>query len=102
MNKLNIPAGKINPVSSSQFDFLTPRSLAGIVKGTNQSIDHNFCINDKRSTLREVAVLTSRLSKIKLKVLSTVAGLQFYTGRHLLETPRDIAIFHTHLSAACV
>ena len=87
VNELNIPTGKINTVSNSQFDFLNPRGLAGIVMGANQSIDHNFCLNGEGATLREAAVLTSKLSNIKLRVLSTQAGLQFYTGHHLLNTP---------------
>ena len=103
VNKLNIPTGKINAVSNSQFDFLNPRSLAGIVKGTNQSIDHNFCLNDKRSTLREVAVLTSKLSNIKLRVLSTETGLQFYTGHHLLDTPPGYSnLPYTPFSGLCL
>ena len=87
VNESNIPTGKINTVSNSEFDFLKPRGLAEIVKGTSQPIDHNFCLNDKQLTLREAAVLTSKLSNINLRVLSTESGLQFYTGHHLLDTP---------------
>ena len=103
MNKLNIPTGKINAVSNSQFDFLNPRSLAEIVKGTNKSIDHNFCLNNKRSTLREAAVLVSKLSNIKLRVLSTETGLQFYTGHHLLDTPPGYSYLpYTPFSGLCL
>ena len=103
MNKSNIPTGKINPVSNSQFDFLNPRSLAEIVKGTRQSIDHNFCLNGKGATLREAAVLTSKLSNIKLRVLSTEAGLQFYTGHHLLDTPPGYCnLPYTPFSGLCL
>ena len=77
--------------------------LDGIVKGKDQSIDHNFCLDDKRSTLREVAVLTSKLSKIKLRVLSTEAGLQFYTGHHLLATPPGYSnLPYTPFSGLCL
>ena len=103
VNKLNIPTGKINAVSNSQFDFLNPRSLAEIVKGTNKSIDHNFCLNNKRSTLREAAVLVSKLSNIKLRVLSTETGLQFYTGHHLLDTPPGYSnLPYTPFSGLCL
>ena len=87
VNELLIPTGKINKVSNSQFNFLVPKSLSGIVEGKKSEIDHNFCTGDSKTTLREVAVLKSKLSNIIMRVLSTEPGLQVYTGHHLTNTP---------------
>ena len=78
-----IPTGKINKVIDSQFDFLKPRNLEPIVSHQEHPIDHNYCLATSQTELREIAVLKSRLSNITLKVFSTEAGLQFYTGHHL-------------------
>ena len=87
VNELLIPTGKINTVSNSQFNFLEPRSLSAIIKGKKSEIDHNFCTSDSKTSLREVAVLKSKLSNIIMRVLSTEPGLQVYTGHHLSHTP---------------
>ncbi len=87
VNDFHIPTGNINTVSNSQFNFLKPTNLSGIVEGKNKIIDHNFCISDSKTNLREVATLSSRVSCIKMRVLSTEPGLQVYTGHHLSDTP---------------
>ena len=86
VNKFSIPTGEVNLVSNSRFDFLRPRKLSQFVEGINETIDHNFCLNNTQTTLREVAILTSRLSDITMTISSTEAGLQFYTGHNLSTT----------------
>ena len=69
----------------------------------NDNRVENFCLNNKRSTLREAAVLVSNLSNIKLRVLSTETGLQFYTGHHLLDTPPGYSnLPYTPFSGLCL
>ena len=87
VNDLSIPTGEINAVSNSRFDFLHPRKLTQIVAGREAPIDHNFCLSETQTTLREVATLSSSLSNITLTISTTEAGLQFYTGHHLSGTP---------------
>jgi aldose 1-epimerase len=57
------------------------------VAGRKAPIDHNFCLSETQTTLREVATLSSSLSNITLTISTTEAGLQFYTGHHLSATP---------------
>ena len=87
VNELSIPTGEVNLVSDSRFNFLRPRKLTQIVAGGDKTIDHNFCLSKTRTPIREVAVLYSSLSDINMKISSTEAGLQFYTGHHLSATP---------------
>ena len=86
VNDLSIPTGEINSVSNSRFDFLHPRKLNEIVAGKDKPIDHNFCLSKARTTLRQVATLSSSLSNITMTISSTEAGLQFYTGHNLSAT----------------
>ena len=72
-----IPTGEIASVAGSVFDFRSARSL-----GTDR-VDTNFVVNPEAGTLRTAAEVYSRRSGIRLNVLTTQPGLQFYTGDYL-------------------
>ena len=87
VNDSLIPTGEIKSVLNSKFNFLKSVNLSSIVNGNDETIDHNFCISNSKTRLREVAVITSRISYITMRVLSTEPGLQVYMGHHLSNTP---------------
>lgn len=75
-----IPTGAIAPVHATQFDFRRPRRIGDF------GYDHNFCLSEGDLPLREVAEAEGRLG-LKMQVLTTAAGLQFYDGAQLKDVP---------------
>ena len=71
-----LPTGAIAPVAGSRFDFRHLREIAG-------EFDHNFCLAGRRRALAPVAELTSPVSGITMRLMTTEPGLQFYTGHGL-------------------
>ena len=76
-----IPVGDPVAVAGSPFDFSSPRRIGQSRNGEQQAYDHNFCLADDRSPLREVAWLRSPQSKVAMTLSTTEPGLQFYDGR---------------------
>ena len=67
-----IPTGRIIPVEGTRFDFREPRPLT-------ESFDHNFVLGAP-GELREAAELWSPDTGICMTVLTTMPGIQLYTG----------------------
>ncbi len=79
-----IPAGGAAPVGNTPFDFRTPKQIKADLD--NDTIyDHNFCLSDQRTSLRDVASVRSSNSSVSLNVATTEPGLQFYAA-HALKT----------------
>ena len=79
-----IPTGRILSVEKTAFDF---RFMNTIGSSNNsyqltlrKSLDHNFCLSNERTLLRQVASLKSQTSKICINLLTTEPGLQIYNG----------------------
>lgn len=72
-----IPTGEVAAVAGTRFDFRTARELG------SSSIDHNFCLSDRRVPLRAVAKLFSKKSGIAMHVETTEPGLQIYDGAYI-------------------
>ncbi|MDB2407553.1 galactose mutarotase [Jannaschia sp.] len=72
-----IPTG-VAPVEGTAFDFRQARALAqpGL-------LDHNLCLSDTRTGLRDVAWLHSEASGVTMTVATTEPGLQVYDGAKL-------------------
>ena len=49
--------------------------------------DHNWIPNDEAGTLRPIARAFSAVTGISMEVLSTLPGVQFYTGNYLNGCP---------------
>lgn len=75
-----IPTGEIASVAGTRFDFRQARPIGG------DGYDHNFCLSDAAGPLRQVAVVTGRTG-LKMRVLTTACGLQFYDGVQLEDVP---------------
>lgn len=77
-----IPTGAVEPVDGSAFDLREPTSLGGEAPRT---FDSNFVVRGGVGLLREAALLASRSSGLAMRVETTQAGIQVYTGDYLGE-----------------
>lgn len=72
-----IPTGEIRPVADTAFDLRTMRVLGDRV------FDHNFVLAKSGNELRPAAELKLAATGLHMKLYTTQAGLQFYTGDYL-------------------
>lgn len=75
-----IPTGEIRPVSGTPFDFRNARVITPD-DGATPPLDHNFCLSDAPTALREVLWLTGA-SGVSLTLSTTEPGVQVYDGGH--------------------
>ncbi|WEK37443.1 MAG: galactose-1-epimerase [Candidatus Pseudobacter hemicellulosilyticus] len=84
-----IPTG-IEPVSGTPFDFTTAKKIGSRLKADDAQLrygagyDHNF-VADKGITAQPelIATITGDVSGIKMDILTTEPGLQFYGGNFM-------------------
>lgn len=86
VNPQKIPTGEIRSVTSTAFDFQTPRRIGDQLPGP-EGLDHNFCLSAPMQAaqgefLRPAADLTDPGSGRRLRVWTNEIGLQVYTGAH--------------------
>lgn len=87
-----IPTGEVFNLEGSALDFMQPTRIADKLAVEDPQLrftngfDHCFVFDATSIALKHMATLSSPLSKIQLKVSSTLPGLQFYSGQSL-ETP---------------
>jgi aldose 1-epimerase len=81
-----IPQGEPQPVEGTPFDFRKPTMIGQRVDAKNEQLkfgrgyDHNWVLNAKAGTLAKVCEVVGDKSGIKMTVLTTEPGLQFYGG----------------------
>ncbi len=81
-----IPVGEPVSVAGTPFDFRQPTPIGKRVDIKNEQLtfgggyDHNWVLNAKVGTLAKVADLVGDKSGIRMAVLTTEPGLQFYGG----------------------
>ncbi len=86
---LSIPTGEIAPVEGTPMDLRRPLPIgARIGEDFPQLLqaggyDHNWIPNGEPGTLRPIARASSSATGISMEVLSTLPGVQFYTGNYL-------------------
>lgn len=84
-----IPTGELRPVDGTPFDFRTPTPIGARINSTDEQIllgsgyDHNFVLNRVPAGLNFAARAQDPKSGRVLEVLTTLPGMQFYTGNHL-------------------
>lgn len=81
-----IPRGGPAPVEGTPFDFREMKPMAVYADGKRFEYDHNFCLSPERTEKRLVAHAMSPLSGVRLLVLTTEPGVQFY-GAGKLKVP---------------
>ena len=90
---LSIPTGEIAPVAGTPMDLRVPTTIgAHIGEDFSQlrqagGYDHNWIPNGQAGTLRPIARAASAVTGISMEVLSTLPGVQFYTGNYLQGSP---------------
>ena len=86
---LSIPTGEIAPVEGTPMDLRRTTPIgARIGEDFPQLLqaggyDHNWIPNGEAGTLRPIARAASPATGISMEVLSTLPGVQFYTGNYL-------------------
>ncbi|MCX7301295.1 MAG: galactose mutarotase [Rhodobacterales bacterium] len=75
-----IPTGEIRHVAGTPFDFRTARAITP-GDATTPALDHNFCLSDQPTALREVLWLKGS-SGVSLTLSTTEPGVQVYDGGH--------------------
>lgn len=97
-----IPTGEILDVADSPMDFRSSRRVSQDIKKVSGGYDHCFVVNEHRDPLKPVAMVWERNSGRAMEVLSTMPGVQFYTGNKLDGIPgRSGAIYKRH-SGLCL
>lgn len=91
INDVQIPLGEQRPVNNTLFDFRKAKRLSADItkedeqlKSGGDGYDHTFVLSKTTISKGEVAASAySEESGIKLEVLTTEPGIQFYTGNAL-------------------
>ena len=86
-----LPTGTLCPVAGTAFDFTAARPIGQVMPGPD-GFDHCFCLDLPPEriaghALRRAARLKDPVSGRGLRVWTTAAGLQVYTGAHFNDTP---------------
>ncbi len=82
----SIPTGKIAQVAGTPMDFTRKKPIGQDIHEDceqlkiGQGYDHNFVIDGVDGTLREIAEAEDIKSGRKMKVFTTLPGVQFYAG----------------------
>lgn len=77
-----IPTGELRDVAGTAMDLRTLQPIAG------REFDHNWAVNGWNGTLRPAARAWSADTGIAMEVLTTMPGVQFYTGNFLDGCPK--------------
>lgn len=100
----SIPTGEIAPVAGTPFDFTTKKPIGRDIYADSeqlkigQGFDHNFVIDDADGTVREIAEAEDPGSGRKMKVFSSLPGVQFYAGNCIAEeTGKENAVYGSRM-----
>ena len=86
---LSIPTGEIAPVEGTPMDLRQPIPIGARIGEDFPQLrqaggyDHNWIPHGDPGTLRPIARAASAATGISMEVLSTLPGVQFYTGNYL-------------------
>lgn len=95
-NQEGIPTGELRSVQGTEFDLNALSPLRDRVLSQDKEIlaagglDHNFCLDGFEATqqsLNEVALAVHEKSSTRLRVFTTMPGIQVYTGNFIPERP---------------
>lgn len=81
--------GEILPVEGTVMDFRTPVAIGANIDADDQQTingngyDHNWALNTQGDVSQVAATLTAPSTGVKLEVLTTEPGIQFYTANFL-------------------
>ena len=81
-----IPTGEIQPVAGTPMDFTKMKPIGQDINADFEQLkltlgyEHNFVIDGADGSLKEIAVAEDPKSGRKMKVFTTLPGVQFYAG----------------------
>lgn len=81
-----IPTGEIQPVAGTPMDFTKAKAIGQDINADFEQLkltlgyDHNFVIDGADGSLKEIAVAEDPKSGRRMKVFTTLPGVQFYAG----------------------
>ena len=84
-----IPTGEIRNLQGTPMDFRTPHPIGERIDSDYEQIklahgyDHNWVLDGRAGTLRQVAIVSEPKSGRTLTVMTTEPGVQFYSGNSL-------------------
>lgn len=84
-----IPTGEIATVQGTPFDFLTEKRVGDDIEADHEQLklvggyDHNWVVDGADGSLREIAQVTEETTGRKMKVFTTLPGVQFYAGNFI-------------------
>ncbi|MDX3775407.1 aldose epimerase family protein [Chromatiaceae bacterium AAb-1] len=84
VNQQLVPDGTVLPVAGTVFDFQQTKTIGRDINQLADGYDHFFVLNttDKQQP-QKAAVLAEPLSGRAMEILTTEAGIQFYSGNFL-------------------
>ncbi|MEP7352938.1 MAG: aldose epimerase family protein [Acidobacteriota bacterium] len=103
-----IPTGELRDVAGSPFDFRTATPIGERIEQQDQQLilghgyDHNWVLNRVGSGVESAATVTDPKSGRVMEVLTTMPGLQFYSGNFLDGTLQGNGRTYTRRSAFCL
>ncbi|MFP4547970.1 MAG: aldose epimerase family protein [Fidelibacterota bacterium] len=77
----SIPTGKIEPVAGTEMDLNKLKYLKTAINSTG-GFDHNFVLKNEES-INQAARVFAPDTGIQMDVLTTLPGIQFYTGKYI-------------------
>ncbi|NOY09719.1 MAG: galactose mutarotase [Spirochaetes bacterium] len=78
-----IPTGEIKPVSGTPMDFREPKLIGDDIDKVPGGYDHCYILKPYTGKLTSIAEVFSSESGISMEVLTTMPGVQFYSGNFL-------------------
>lgn len=95
-----IPTGEIAPVAGTPMDFTKAKPIGQDINADFEQLkltlgyDHNFVIDGADGSLREIAQVRDPKSGRKMKVFTSLPGVQFYAGNCIAEeTGKENAVY---------
>ena len=85
----SIPTGELRSVKGTPFDFTQPTTIGARINQDDEQLrlakgyDHNYVLNGKTGTLRQVARVSEPTTGRTMEVWTTEPGVQLYTGNFL-------------------
>ena len=103
----SIPTGEFAPVEGTPMDFRKGRVIGKDIDADTQQLkigggyDHNWVIDGADGQMKLCAVLTAPGTDRKMKVYTTLPGIQFYAGNFIGEqSGKDGASYHNRCALA--
>ncbi len=103
-----IPTGELKQVAGTPFDFRTPKAIGEHIENQDEQLtfgrgyDHNWVLNRTGSELESAAMVMEPKTGRAMEVLTTMPGLQFYSGNFLDGSLKGKGLTYTRRSAFCL